>query len=91
MALNRCLRVVRQPSERPREQLLHYKPNAVQASVPIYEKEEKINPPFKDERRIKAKGWVISEDGTSYFKLPSNLHNESSLRPVQNFIKGDFV
>lgn len=48
-------RVVRQPSERPREQLLHYKPNAVQASVPIYEKEEKINPPFKDERRIKAK------------------------------------
>lgn len=55
MALNRCLRVVRQPSERSREQLLHYKPNAVQASVPIYEKEEKINPPFKDERRIKAK------------------------------------
>lgn len=55
MALNRCLRVVRLPSERSREQLFHYKPNAVQASVPIYEKEEKINPPFKEEKRIKIK------------------------------------
>lgn len=40
---------------------------------------------------LKPKGWVISEDGTSYFKLPSNLHNESSLRPIQNSIIGGFV
>lgn len=40
---------------------------------------------------FKSRGWIISNGGISYFKLPSKLSDESSLTPVQNSIKGDFV